>query len=46
MATCVNISVWENVDALERFVGQTIHKRFYSRRTDWFEHFEGPSVVL
>ncbi|MGA2291072.1 DUF3291 domain-containing protein, partial [Bradyrhizobium sp.] len=23
-----------------------VHKRFYGRRTDWFEHFEGPSVVL
>jgi Domain of unknown function (DUF3291) len=39
----VNFSVWESVDALERFVWQTVHKRFYGRRTDWFEHFEGPS---
>jgi uncharacterized protein DUF3291 len=39
-------SVWESVAALERFVWQTVHKRFYGRRTDWFEHFEGPSVVL
>ena len=38
----VNFSVWESVDALERFVWQTVHKRFYGRRTDWFEHFEGP----
>ena len=29
-------------DALERFVWQTVHKRFYGRRADWFEHFEGP----
>ena len=42
----INISMWESVDALERFVWQTIHKRFYSRRTDWFEHFEEPSMVL
>src|SRR5262249_4941364 len=42
----VNFSVWESVYALERFVWQTVHKRFYGRRTDWFEHFEGPSVVL
>jgi Domain of unknown function (DUF3291) len=42
----VNFSVWENVDALERFVWQTVHKRFYGRRTDWFEPIEGPSVVL
>jgi Domain of unknown function (DUF3291) len=42
----VNFSVWESVAALERFVWQTVHKRFYGRRVDWFEHFEGPSVVL
>ena len=42
----VNFSVWENLEALERFVWQTVHKRFYGRRPDWFEHFEGPSMVL
>lgn len=25
----VNVSVWESVDGLERFVWQTVHKRFY-----------------
>src|SRR5215468_11322606 len=42
----VNFSVWESVEALERFVWQTIHKQFYGRRADWFEQFEGPSMVL
>jgi hypothetical protein len=42
----VNFSVWVSVEALERFVWQTVHKRFYGRRPDWFEHFEGPSMVL
>ena len=42
----VNISVWESVEALERFVWQTVHKRFYGRRPDWFEQFEGPAFVL
>jgi len=42
----VNFSVWENVESLERFVWQTIHKRFYGRRTEWFEPLEGPSFVL
>jgi hypothetical protein len=42
----VNFSVWENVEALERFVWQTVHKRFYGRRDEWFAHFEGPSMVL
>jgi hypothetical protein len=42
----INLSVWENVEALERFVYQTIHKRFYGRRADWFEHFDGPYFVM
>ncbi len=42
----VNFSVWESLATLERFVWQTVHKRFYGRRDDWFEHFEGPSMVL
>jgi hypothetical protein len=42
----VNLSVWESVDALERFVWQTIHKRFYGRRPEWFEKMEGPHFVM
>ncbi len=42
----INLSVWENVEALERFVYQTVHKRFYGRRAEWFEHFEGPYFVM
>jgi|SoiMethySBSTD1v2_1073268.scaffolds.fasta_scaffold02302_22 hypothetical protein len=32
-----NLTVWENVEALERFVWQTLHRRFYARREEWFE---------
>jgi hypothetical protein len=42
----VNYSVWESVQALEQFVWRTVHKRFYGRRTEWFEHLEGPAYVL
>ena len=42
----INLSVWENVEALEHFVWQTVHKRFYGRRTEWFEHLEGPYSVM
>ena len=42
----INLSVWENVETLERFVYQTIHKRFYGRRAEWFEHFETPYFVM
>ena len=33
----VNMSVWENVESLEKYVWQTVHKRFYARRHEWFE---------
>ena len=35
-----NLTVWENVQALERFVWKTLHYRFYQKREDWFEFIE------
>jgi hypothetical protein len=32
-----NLTVWESVETLERFVWGTIHKQFYERRQEWFE---------
>lgn len=32
-----NLTVWEDVESLERFVWGTIHKQFYDRRAEWFE---------
>ena len=32
-----NLSVWENTESLERFVWNTVHKKFYERRAEWFE---------
>jgi len=32
-----NLTVWEDVASLERFVWGTIHKQFYDRRQEWFE---------
>jgi uncharacterized protein DUF3291 len=40
-----NLTVWENVGALERFVWQTLHRRFYGRRREWFEPLETPLVL-
>jgi hypothetical protein len=33
-------------EALERFVWQTIHKRFYGRRPEWFDKMEKPHFVM
>jgi hypothetical protein len=40
-----NLTVWENVEALERFVWQTLHRRFYGRRDEWFERIEAPLAM-
>ena len=32
-----NMSVWEDVEALETFVWNTLHRKFYERRAEWFE---------
>lgn len=32
-----NLTVWQDVESLERFVWQTVHKQFYDRRAEWFE---------
>lgn len=32
-----NLTVWEDVESLERFVWTTVHRAFYQRRAEWFE---------
>ena len=40
-----NLTVWEDERALERFVFQTVHGRFYRRREEWFEPMAAPLVL-
>jgi hypothetical protein len=40
-----NLTVWQNAQALERFVFKTAHNRFYRRREEWFAPVE-PTLVL
>ena len=42
----INLSVWESVEALERFVWATVHKQFYNRKSDWFEKLGAPHFVM
>jgi len=32
-----NLTVWEDAEALESFVFNTVHRQFYERRAEWFE---------
>jgi Domain of unknown function (DUF3291) len=40
-----NLTLWESVESLERFVWQTLHGRFYRRREDWFTPMKTPLVM-
>jgi hypothetical protein len=42
----INLSVWESVEALERFVWATVHKQLYNRKGDWFERLGAPHFVM
>jgi hypothetical protein len=42
----VNLSVWESVEALERFVWATVHKQFYNRKAEWFETSDKAHFVM
>src|ERR1700677_4209592 len=42
----VNLSVWESVEALERFVWATVHKQFYNRKGTWFGKPGTPTFVM
>jgi hypothetical protein len=40
-----NLTVWNNVQSLERFVWRTLHRRFYERRERWFLPIDKPLVL-
>jgi hypothetical protein len=42
----VNMSVWETVEHLEHFVWNTVHKRFYARKAEWFEALKSHHFVM
>ena len=41
-----NLTVWENVETLEHFVFNTMHRRFYERRREWFELMKDMHFVM
>lgn len=42
----VNMSVWETIDHLQRYVYHTAHAELLRQRRAWFENFAGASIVL
>lgn len=44
--TVTNLTVWENIESLEKFVWQTVHAKVYARKHEWLEAPKGPSLVM
>ena len=42
----VNMSVWETPEQLEHFVWNTVHKRIYQKKGNWFEPMTTPHFVM
>ena len=42
----INMSVWETAEHLEHFVWNTVHKRIYQRKGNWFEPMQTPHFVM
>jgi len=41
-----NLTVWEDVQSLESFVWNTVHRQFYARRSEWFEVMDRQHFVM
>ena len=41
-----NLTVWTDVESLEKFVWGTVHKKFYERREEWFEVMDDMHFVM
>ena len=42
----VNMSVWETPEALGKFVFQTVHRKIYARKHEFFEMPDKPTVAM
>ena len=42
----VNLTVWQNAEALAKFVFQTVHRTIYARKHEFFEMPKAPTVAM
>lgn len=42
----VNMSVWESPEDLEHYVWNTVHKKIYDKKEDWFPQMEMAHFVM
>ena len=44
--TASTLSVWEDAASLEHFVWNTVHKRFYDRKAEWYDATDALRLVM
>ena len=44
--TLMTLSTWESAEQLEEFVWNTVHKRIYNGKNEWFEHMDSHHLVM
>ena len=37
----INVSVWKDVDSLQKYVYESMHVEIMKRKREWFHHFKG-----
>jgi hypothetical protein len=42
----VNMSVWESIEDLKKFVYETFHVEILKRKKEWFDKFDGVYQVM
>lgn len=42
----MTLSVWESAEDLEDFVWNTVHKRIYNRKHEWFGKMKGHELIM
>jgi hypothetical protein len=40
------LSVWTDVESLEQFVWNTVHRQFYARKAEWYDAVGNSNLVL
>jgi Domain of unknown function (DUF3291) len=45
-AAAANLTVWESAEQLEHFVWNTVHKKFYNRKAEWFDAMKSHHFVM
>ncbi|MBS0124292.1 DUF3291 domain-containing protein [Thetidibacter halocola] len=40
------LSIWDDLDSLRHFVWDTLHGKFYARKSEWFHEPNEPMMVL